>query len=214
MIGLRHPMAALVRGARERGVRWVFVDGAQSAGMIPLDLAASGVDAYAMSPHKWIQSPKGLGLFYTTAAVRAAVPRLWMKGGRGAPGARAYEDYSTRAWPAVVALGDAQAFQAALGEDEKQRRYRALWHALHERATSDRALTWHSPSTWELGSILVSVGIRGRSAPEVGPILLAEHQIGVRAFAPPLNALRVSPNLAVGDDELAGALDAMASLAL
>ncbi|HKJ01361.1 MAG TPA: aminotransferase class V-fold PLP-dependent enzyme, partial [Longimicrobiales bacterium] len=114
MIGLRHPMSELARGARARGVRWVFVDGAQSAGMIPLDLGAAGVDAYAMSPHKWIQSPKGLGLFWTTPALREAVPRLWMKGARAASGARAYEDYSTRAWPAVVALGDALAFQAAL----------------------------------------------------------------------------------------------------
>ena len=212
MVGLRHPMARLAREARARGVRWVFVDGAQSAGMIPLDLAASGVDAYAMSPHKWIQSPKGLGLFWTTPALRDAVPRLWMKGGRAAPGARAYEDYSTRAWPAVVALGDALAFQAALGEEEKERRYRALWSTLRERATSDPALVWHSPRSWELGSMLVSVEIRGRAAPEVGPLLLDEHQIGVRAFGPPLNALRISPNVATTDEDLGKALDVMAAL--
>jgi selenocysteine lyase/cysteine desulfurase len=213
MIGLRHPMARLAQGARARGVRWVFVDGAQSAGMIPLDLGASGVDAYAMSPHKWIQSPKGLGLFWTTPALRESVPRLWMKGGRAAPGARAYEDYSTRAWPAVVALGDALAFQAALGEGEKERRYRALWSTLRDRAASDPALSWHSPDSWSLGSMLVAVGVRGRAAPEIGPQLLNAHQIGVRAFGPPLNALRISPNVATTDEELTGALDIMASLA-
>lgn len=212
MIGLRHPMARLARGARERGVRWVFVDGAQTAGMIPLDLGASGVDAYAMSPHKWIQSPKGLGLFWTTPALREAVPRLWMKGGRAAPGARAYEDYSTRAWPAVVALGDALAFQAALGEEEKERRYRALWTTLRERATSEPTLAWRSPSSWELGSMLVSVEVRGRAAPEIGPLLLEEHQIGVRTFGPPLNALRISPNVATSDEALARALDVLSSL--
>ena len=212
MIGLRHPMQRLARGARERGVRWVFVDGAQTAGMIPLDLGASGVDAYAMSPHKWIQSPKGLGLFWTTPALREAVPRLWMKGGRAAPGARAYEDYSTRAWPAVVALGDALAFQAALGEEEKERRYRALWTTLRDRAMSDRALAWHSPGSWALGSMLVSVEVRGGSAPEIGPLLLEEHQIGVRAFGPPLNALRISPNVATTDEALARALDVLSSL--
>jgi len=213
MIGLRHPIARIAAGARERGVRWVFVDGAQTAGMIPLDLAASGVDAYAMSPHKWIQAPKGLGLFWTTPALREAVPRLWMKAARPAPGARAYEDYSTRAWPAVVALGDALAFQEALGEEEKQRRYRAMWSILRDRATSDPALLWRSPSSWALGSMLVSVGVRGRPAPELGPLLLERHQIGVRAFGPPLDALRVSPNVSTTDEELLRALDILASLA-
>ena len=59
---------------------------------------------------------------------------------------------------------------------------------------------------------LVSVSVHGRDARDVGPLLLDGHRIGVRAFGPPLNALRISPNLAVSDAELDGALDVMASL--
>lgn len=213
MIGLRHPMEALARVAKERGVGWVFVDGAQSAGMIPLELAASGVDAYAMSPHKWIQSPKGLGLFWTTPALREAVPRMWMKGSTSAPGGRAYEDYSTRAWPGVVALGDAVAFQQALGAQEKEAGYRRMWRHVAERVDSEAGLTWCSPRRWEDGSMVMAIRVRGREAPELGTLLLEEHGIGVRAFGGSLNTLRVSPNLAVDDAALDGALDVLAGLA-
>ena len=147
MIGLRHPLKEIAAAAKARGVEFVFVDGAQSVGMIPVDLSASDVDAYAMSPHKWLQSPKGLGLFYVSEALRPRLPRMWHKtAARGMDGtARDYEDYSTRAWPAVVALGDALDFQDALGEQEKNRRYESLWGRLLERVDAEPKLVWRSP---------------------------------------------------------------------
>lgn len=82
IVGLRHPMAALTAMAKAEGVEVVAVDGAQTAGMIPLDLAASGVDAYATSPHKWIQSPKGLGLLYTRRETRETLHPMWVTWGQ------------------------------------------------------------------------------------------------------------------------------------
>jgi isopenicillin-N epimerase len=59
IVGLRHPLRELADMAKDNGVEYVLVDGAQSAGMIPVKLSESGVDAYATSPHKWIQGPGG-----------------------------------------------------------------------------------------------------------------------------------------------------------
>jgi L-cysteine/cystine lyase len=42
----------------------VVVDGAQSAGQVPVDLHAMGVDAYAMAGQKWLCGPEGTGLLY------------------------------------------------------------------------------------------------------------------------------------------------------
>src|SRR5687768_3517848 len=42
----------------------VVVDGAQSAGQVPVDLHAMGVDAYAMAGQKWLFGPEGTGLLY------------------------------------------------------------------------------------------------------------------------------------------------------
>ena len=52
IIGLWHLIAALTTMAKAEGVEFVAVDGARTAGIIPLDLEASGVDAYAASPRQ------------------------------------------------------------------------------------------------------------------------------------------------------------------
>ncbi|XTZ19690.1 MAG: aminotransferase class V-fold PLP-dependent enzyme, partial [cyanobacterium endosymbiont of Rhopalodia fuxianensis] len=47
----------------DRPIR-VLVDAAQSAGSLPLDLAASNVDFYAFTGHKWFCGPVGVGGLY------------------------------------------------------------------------------------------------------------------------------------------------------
>src|SRR5262249_21360293 len=66
------PLRALVKMAHERGIA-VLVDGAQSFCSIPLDLAASGVDFYAVTGQKWLCGPEGTGALYVR---RAALARL------------------------------------------------------------------------------------------------------------------------------------------
>ena len=122
-----------------------------------------------------------------------------------------YEDYSTRAWPAVVALGDALAFQASIGEAEKQRRYRALWGTVRERVDAEAGLEWRSPRDPELFSVIMAVEVLGVSAPQLGARLGEEHGVSVRAFGPPLNTLRLSPNVGTSDEELVRFLDIVSS---
>lgn len=211
IIGMTHPLRAIADAVRSRGVEFVLVDGAQSAGMVPVDLSAAGVDAYAMSPHKWIQAPKGLGLFWASSALHARLPRMWYRteGAAIEATARKYEDYSTRAWPAVVALGDALAFQAGIGEGEKQRRYRALWARVRGRVEAESGLRWASPTDPALRSVIMAVEPVGRPAPRIGSALLESHGAVVRAFGAPANTLRVSPNVMTPDDELDRFLDAV-----
>lgn len=216
VVGMTHPIRAIAEAVRSRGVEFVFVDGAQSAGMIPVDLGNSGVDAYAMSGHKWLQSPKELGFFWATRGLQERVPRMWFKTGgeRIKDTARKYEDYSTRAWPAVVALGDALDFQAGIGEEEKKRRYDAIWTRVHDRVDGDARLRWGSPEAPELRSMIMAVGVRGRSAPELGPWLLDRHGVVLRAFGGEVDTLRVSPNLMTEDARLERFFDVISSEAV
>jgi selenocysteine lyase/cysteine desulfurase len=215
MIGLRHPVRSLAAAAKDRGVEFVLVDGAQAAGMIPLDLRGSGADAYAMSPHKWLQSPKGLGLLYVAPQLRTRLPPMWFRTPRTREegSARQYEDYSTRAWPAVAALGDALAFQLALGENEKVERYRDLRRRIRDRVDAEPGLRWRSPREWPLGSMIVAVSVAGRDASALAGPLLHEHGLVLRAFGPPFDALRLSPNVATSEEEVDRALDALAASA-
>jgi len=205
IVGLRHPLPQLAAMAKANGVEFVLVDGAQSAGMIPLELAASGVDAFATSPHKWVQSVKGMGLFYLRRELLDKVRPFWVTWGRERwqGTARAFEDYGTRNLPELLSLGDAMDFQKALGEDRKEEEYRKRFYALMERIDGTAGLTWKSPREWGMGSILIGVGLDRGAAAEVSQDLFRDHGIVVRPFpAEGLNALRVSPNLMNTQEEL------------
>src|SRR5918995_594108 len=57
------PMREISELARQHELM-VVVDGAQSAGQVPVDLHAMGIDAYAMAGQKWLCGPEGTGLLY------------------------------------------------------------------------------------------------------------------------------------------------------
>lgn len=65
-------LVALCHGHTPQPI-WVLVDGAQSVGMMPLALAASGVDFYAFTGHKWCCGAGGLGGLYVRPEIRDRV---------------------------------------------------------------------------------------------------------------------------------------------
>ena len=197
IVGLRHPTRELVAMARRRGVAFVAVDIAQSLGMMPVNVGAEDADFYAASPHKWVQAPKGLGLLVVRRRVHQQLAPLWVKRQRSTmpKTAEVFEDYSTRNLPAVLALADAIAFQQRLGEGAKETRLLEIAGWFRDRVDASPGLAWRSARQAALSSSLFAVGLKKGDARDVERKLTANHNIMVRPFAPPLNTLRVSPNL-------------------
>ncbi len=63
------PVAGIAEIAHAGGALLV-VDGAQSAGAIPVEVAATGADVYAISSQKWLLGPEGMGAVAIGAAAR------------------------------------------------------------------------------------------------------------------------------------------------
>ena len=196
IVGLRHPTRELAAMAKRRGVRFVAVDIAQSLGMVPVDVSAEDADFYGASPHKWVQAPKGQGLLVVRRRVRDLLDPLWVKRQRSTMPrtAEVFEDYSTRDLPAVLALGDAIAFQQKLGERAREERLLEIMGWFRERVDATPSLAWRSARHATLASSLFAVGLKQGDARDVER-RLAAMDIMVRPFGPPLNTLRVSPNL-------------------
>jgi len=215
IVGLRHPLRGLSAMAKGNGVEFVLVDGAQSAGMIPLDLAPSGVDGFSTSPHKWVQSVKGLGLLFVTRELQEQLLPMWVTWGQAqwSGSARKYEDYGTRDLPEVLSLGDALDFQAALGQDRKVNRYREMFEALQASVDGAPGVTWRSPRRWTMGGALTALGLERGDASAISQELFERHGIVVRPFPQPgLNSLRVSPNLMNSEGEMERLLSAVEAL--
>ncbi len=205
LVGLRHPMGALARGARERGVEFVAVDGAQAVSMIPVELEGSGVDFYAASPHKWIQSPKGLGFLYLRKEAQEAVHPMWVSAAQPwtEGTVRRFEDYGTRNRPEVMALGDALAFQEEIRMDGRESHHQELWRWTLERVEATPGLRWRSPTRWELSAALYTVEVEGHPSPQLASGLFRDHQMVFRPIQTlGVDGARLSPNLQTPREDL------------
>jgi isopenicillin-N epimerase len=203
-VGVRYPVAAMVRMAREKGIEFVAVDGAQAIGTISVDVPATGVEVYATSPHKWLQAPKGTGLLYVRKDVQEKLRPMWVSSSRRPAGsARSYEDYNTRDIAIVLALGDAIAFQAQFPPDAREARLRELW--AFTRAQADKAgVTWRSPNDWEVSSAVMAVDSPGLDSRELEKRLYHEHGVVTRGFRTlGLNSVRLTPNVFTREEEIA-----------
>jgi selenocysteine lyase/cysteine desulfurase len=187
-----------VKVAREKGVDYVFADGAQVVGMLPVDVRALGVDAYCMSPHKWLQAPKGIGLMYMKKDLQERVrPQTVTWGQKRWNDSRVFEDYGTRDVPALLALGDAIAFHAKAGIEKTAKVRHELWRKVRAKVKADDRIIWRSPGKWELGGSLYAIEVKGKESSRLGEALWKKHKMVVRAFhSDRLNTLRLSPNVA------------------
>src|SRR5262245_57552284 len=136
-VGTIEPIAAIARLAHEHGAL-VHTDAAQSAGKVPVDVAALGVDLLSLAGHK-LYAPKGVGALYVRAGL-ALEPLIHGAGHEG--GRRA----GTENVPYVVGLGAAchLAHRGLPGAGETLRRLRdRLWNRLRDALGDDVALNGH-----------------------------------------------------------------------
>jgi cysteine desulfurase/selenocysteine lyase len=72
VLGTENPVAEIALLAHAAGAK-VLVDGAQSAPKLPLDMAALGVDFYAITGHK-LYAPTGIGALWTRLELLKEMP--------------------------------------------------------------------------------------------------------------------------------------------
>jgi selenocysteine lyase/cysteine desulfurase len=130
------PIAEIAGLAKGRGI-WLFVDGAQTAGMFPFNLHEMGCDAYATSGHKWLLGPKETGLLYVRKdmldVIDARFVGAYSDNGfdfqKGTftfhPTAQRYE-YGTVSVPLRAGLGEAIRFLERIGMSNVWQRDRTL----------------------------------------------------------------------------------------
>jgi selenocysteine lyase/cysteine desulfurase len=129
-VGDLFPAAELCRRARERGIL-TLVDGAQSFGLLDVDLREMDPDFYSSSAHKWACGPKEAGVLFVN---KRAQDRIWPSIYSAYPGAtglsKTFESFGQRDEPAIRAFGEALAMQTKLGRAAIAARGQELAQAL------------------------------------------------------------------------------------
>ena len=190
--GMILPVKEVAAMARERGIL-VAVDGAQAPGMINVDLRDLGCDFYAASSHKWLFSPKGVGIFFARRASQPRLKPLIVAHGWEDESIRRLENYNTRNLPEVLGLGVAFDFQNLLDPDRRQARIFELKRYLRDRMAGYSAFAIKTPASDELSAGITTIEVVGRDVKEVATALAERHRIDCRPMSSHgLNGIRIS----------------------
>ena len=214
------PIAGIAKIAHARGAILV-VDGAQSVGAIPIELAATGADVYAISAQKWLLGPEGMGAIAVSAAVRDRLQPAF--GGHFtfetvAPGgvvvrwpdARKFESSNFHR-PSIVGMARSIGWLSMfVGLDWVYARGAAMARSAADRLAAIDGVELITPR--EHMATLVTFRIAG------WPAESALEELGARVFAiartvPLVDALRISVGFFTSEAELERFLDAVALLA-
>ena len=147
--GLVTPAEEVGHIARAKGVPYLL-DACQSAGQLPLDVAAIGCDFLSATGRKFLRGPRGTGFLYARkAAMEACEPPMldllsatWVAADRYDldPTARRYENWEGYV-AGKVALGVAVDYALAVGLEAISERNRALAADLRARLASVPGVT-------------------------------------------------------------------------
>ena len=121
-VGDLFPAKELCRMARNRGII-TLIDGAQSLGLLDVDLSDIQPDFYSGSAHKWPCGPKETGVLFVNKSIQE---RFWpsiysaYKGREGL--AQTHEGLGQRDTPAIHAFGQQIEFLRKIGQEKIEER--------------------------------------------------------------------------------------------
>lgn len=145
-VGDLMPARELCELARQRGVL-SLLDGAQSFGLLDVNLAEIQPDFYSGSAHKWPCGARECGVLFVN---KRAQDRLWPSIYSAYPGAvgfsKTFESFGQRDEATMIAFREALAFQTKVGRAAIEQRARALTTQLMEGlAKLPGVKIWTSP---------------------------------------------------------------------
>jgi isopenicillin-N epimerase len=197
--GLIYPVAKLCLAAREKGV-WSHVDGAQSGGMLPVDLRQIGCDSYATSSHKWLMGPLEAGVLFVASSQQKNVwPSIvsvgYSEDGKG--GARFLEAYGQRDDARLAALDATFDFLTMVGMPAVESRIRQLTTRLMDQLAKNPNAQLRTNRKEGLYCGVVKVDLPAVPNLQVFDAKLYKEQGMAFSVTPagPLRGIRVSPHI-------------------
>jgi isopenicillin-N epimerase len=209
-VGDLFPAKELCRLARDRGII-SMIDGAQTFGLLDVDLSDIQPDFYTGSAHKWPCGARECGVLYVNTRVH---DKLWGSIYSAYPGAvgisRKVESFGQRDEATIIAFGEALAFQTTVGRKAIEQRSRALAQQLMAGLVRmDGVRLWTNPAP-DRSVAVVSFQPGSLDARKVAQSLYDKDRIGITTRGgDDRPGLRVSPHFFNTPDEVDRLLGAL-----
>ncbi len=184
VIGTVQPLAAIGKLCKEAGVIFI-VDSSQSAGAIPIDMKAMGIDVLVFTGHKCLMGPTGIGGSYIMDGVPVHGTRF---GGTGVRSAQKYhlEEFPYRMECGTLNLVGVAGLHAGLkwvleqGIENLHHREIQLWDKLRKGVQRIEEVTTYCAESIENQNPVLSLNIKGFESGDVGTILDVDYNIACR----------------------------------
>ena len=175
VMGLIQPIGEIGRIAGEKGVLFM-VDSAQTAGSIPIDVQAMGIDLLVFAGHKGLLGPQGTGGLYLREDLRLDTLK---EGGTGAnseepfPPEESPERYEsgTLNTPGIAGLGAGIEFIKQEGIEKIREKERTLTRQLMLGLSAIPGVILYGPDPSVERAPVVSINLEGREPSEVSYLL-------------------------------------------
>lgn len=178
-VGDMFPAKELCALARQRGIL-SLVDGAQTFGLLDVNLADISPDFYTGSAHKWPCGARECGVLYINAR---AHKQIWPSIYSAYPGAvgisRTFESFGQRDEATMIAFREALQFQTKVGRAAIEQRSRALTQQLIAGfAKLPEVKVWTSPNP-SLNGAVVSFLPGSLNPANLGQALYEKDRLGL-----------------------------------
>ena len=219
--GRRLPVAEAALIAHQQDVP-VVVDGAQSLGQYPVDVAALGCDFFAVSGHKWLLGPRGLGFLWVASEWipdfrPGFIPDFspWLKPGDPRPPITAATrvELGTCDLAMRIGLGRVLEIMTNLGLDHIEAHVRRLVNDLFQEVRQWKGVKIVTPTELGRASGLLALTFDGYDEPKLRNLIakLMKERIVVK-FQPELTAMRISIASFNNEDEVHRLLETLKHL--
>ncbi len=185
VVGTIQPVEEIGSLTRARGIRFL-VDGAQSAGALPIDLDVLGVDLLAFSGHKGRLGPQGTGGLVLGEGVEL-VPLK--EGGTGSRSQHQTQpthlpdryESGTLNGPGIAGLAAGLTYVEDRGVEAIEKRLKELTSLVLDELDQTPGVTIYGPRDAEQQTAVVSFTLAGADAGELAAILDRRFSIMVRS---------------------------------
>lgn len=222
--GTVQPIGEIGSWCRREGILFM-VDAAQSAGLLPIDVEAMGIDLLAVPGHKCLLGPPGTAFLYVGGDL-LPTPLVWGGTGGNSRSPRMPDELPERLecgtlnTPALAGLKAGIEHVRELGPERIYRHKTALMEHLLRGLRKLPEVCCYALGPHHQGGVL-SFNVEGRDPAEIGFLLDDEHGICVRTglhCAPdahrsigtlPSGTIRVSPGLFNTEQDIVALLTAL-----
>jgi len=184
VIGTIQPIAEIGKICKEAGVYFI-VDASQSAGIIPIDMKAMGIDVLVFTGHKCLMGPTGIGGSYVMDGVPVRTTRYGGTGVRSAQKTHLEEfpyrlECGTLNIVGVAGLHAGVSWVMSKGMENLYRHEIGLWDKLRKGLQGIENLKTYCADTPENHNAVLSFNIDGFEAGDVGTMLDVDYNIACR----------------------------------